>query len=385
MGEDMRIHCLNSISKVGLHELPQDFILTQTLDDADAVLVRSAVMHDMVIPKSLKAVARAGAGVNNIPLDAYAKQGIVCFNTPGANANAVKELIIAGMLLASRDIIGGANWIQANKQDPEIAKTVEKAKNQFGGTEIKGKTIGIVGLGAIGMQLAKSCASLGMKIIGYERFVSRIDRLEMPEGMVLASQVEELYPVCDFISLNVPLNNETKYMIDQKALDKMKEGIIILNFARDQLVCDQDMKVALENKKVRCYVTDFPNTETANMKGVLAIPHLGASTEEAEDNCAVMAVHQLVDFFKQGNIKNSVNFPDATLGIKKHPRITLLGEVSLDPSKIIDLIGQQRIMQSMIQTNGKYTTMIYDLAKPLDDKMNQALQSVPGLLRIHHT
>lgn len=385
MGEDMRIHCLNSISKVGLNELPQDFTLTNSIEDADAILVRSAVMHELTVPQSLIAVARAGAGVNNIPLDVYAKQGIVCFNTPGANANAVKELILAGMLLASRDIIGGANWIVANQNDPEIAKTVEKAKNQFGGTEIKGKTIGIIGLGAIGMQLAKACSALGMKVIGYERFASRLDRLEMPESMVLASAVEELYPVSDFISLNVPLNNETKHMINSKALDLMKDGVVILNFARDLLVNDQDMSVALEGKKVRRYVTDFPNNETAKMKGVLAIPHLGASTEEAEDNCAYMAVHQLIDYIKQGNIKNSVNFPDASLGQKKHARITILGEVSLDPTKVIEMIGKQKVMQSVIQTNGKYTTMIYDLAKPTDEKLNQALKQLPGVLRIHLT
>lgn len=380
----MRIHCLNSISKVGLQELPQDFALTQSLDQADAVLVRSAVMHDLVIPPSMIAVARAGAGVNNIPIDQYAKQGIVCFNTPGANANAVKELILAGMLLASRDIVGGINWITANQNDPDIAKTVEKAKGQFAGTEIKGKTIGIIGLGAIGMQLAKSCASLGMKVIGYERFVSRIDRLEMPEGMVLASTVEELYPHCDFISLNVPLNNDTKHMIHAQALAMMKDGVVILNFARDLLVNDQDIKVALEHNKVRRYVTDFPNADTAKMKGVLAIPHLGASTEEAEDNCAFMAVHQIVDYMKHGNIKNSVNFPDASLGQKKHPRVTILGEVTLDPSKVLDIVGQQKVMQSVIQTNGKYTTMIYDLAKPMDQKMDQQLMAMPGVLRIHH-
>ena len=384
MGEFMRyIHCLNSISKVGLNELPKGYEVSSSLENADAVLVRSAVMHDMTLPNTVRAVARAGAGVNNIPLDIYAEKGIVVFNTPGANANAVKELTLAGMLLASRDIVGGVNWVKNNQQDPEIAKTVEKAKAQFGGHEIKGKTIGIIGLGAIGMELARSCAALGMKVIGTKRDLSTIDKLDLPENMGLVKTIEEMLPVCDFVSLNVPLSAQTKHMINQKAFDLMKDGVILINGARDQLVNDQDLRQAIERNKVRCYVTDFPNTETANMPRVIAIPHLGASTEEAEDNCAYMAVHQIVDYIECGNIKNSVNFPDACLGKKKNERMTILGDVNVDEKLIEQLIGKQNIMQSTFQKNKLYSTFIVDTEKVVQDIIIKKLMSLPSVYHIH--
>lgn len=384
MGDVMKyVHCLNAISKVGLQELPKTYEVTQDIHLASAILVRSAQMHELSLPKSIKAVARAGAGVNNIPLDLYAKQGIVVFNTPGANKNAVKELIIAGMLIASRDIVGGINWTKDYKEDPEIAKSVEKAKSQFGGTEIAGKTIGIVGLGAIGMELAKACIALGMKVIANEPNIAAIDRLDIPENMVIVKTKEEMLSACDFISLNLPLLPQTKHMLNEAAFNQMKDGVILLNFARDQLVDEDALMVALENRKVRTYVTDFPNSKTVQMNHVIAIPHLGASTEEAEDNCASMAVHQLIDYIECGNIKNAVNFPNASLGEKKHARITILADANVSSDDIIRHIEKNNIIQSVIKTNNIYQTMIFDLEKPCDAALHQQLNGIDGIYYIH--
>lgn len=384
MGDGMRhIYCLNKISQVGLKSMRSDYQITDNIQHADGILVRSAIMHEMELPSNVRAVARAGAGVNNIPLDLYAKQGIVVFNTPGANANGVKELTIAGMLLASRDIMGGHRWILDNKTDPDISKTVEKVKSNFAGTEIKGKTIGIIGLGAIGFELAKSCAALGMKVIGTKRNLSSLDHEQMPEGMTLVKTKEELYQTSDFISLNVPLTPDTKGMLDMRAFQKMKDGVIILNFARDTLVNDDDLKEAIDLKKVRAYVTDFPNPKTVNMDRVIAIPHLGASTEEAEDLCATMAIHQIENYFDHGNVINSVNFPNANLGEKKHHRLTLLGDLGLDPMKIQKILATQTIYQSLVQTNGKYQTIIYELSQPLASSKREEIERLPGLLHLH--
>lgn len=376
------VHCLNSISKVGLNELPSNYEVSPSIDNASAVLVRSALMHELTLPDTVRAVARAGAGVNNIPLDLYAKKGVVVFNTPGANANAVKELTIAGMLLASRDIVGGINWVKNNHEDPEIAKTVEKAKAQFGGTEIKGKTIGIIGLGAIGMELARTCSALGMKVIGTKRDLSTIDKLDLPENMGLVKTIEELLPMCDFISLNVPLSDSTKHMINQKTFEMMKDGVVLINAARDKLVNDQDLKHAIETNKVRCYVTDFPNQDTANMNRVIAIPHLGASTEEAEENCAYMAVHQIVDYLECGNIKNSVNFPDAYLGKKRNNRLTILGESSLSEDHVEALIGKNHILNHTVQKNKMYITMIIDTEIPVQKEIIEQLSKLPEIFHI---
>jgi D-3-phosphoglycerate dehydrogenase len=384
MGDVMyRVHCLNPISKIGLQELPQTYELTDEIDGATAILVRSAVMHELELPQSVKAVARAGAGVNNIPLDVYAQKGVVVFNTPGANANAVKELTLAGMLLASRDIHGGMNWVKANREDADIAKTVEKAKAKFGGTEIKGKTIGIIGLGAIGMELAKSCVALGMKVIGTKRNLSTIDRLELPENMRLVKTKEELLDASDFISLNVPLSSDTKHLLDEEAFKKMKDGVIILNFARDALVDDEALREALDAKKVRAYVTDFPNVATANMQGVLAIPHLGASTEEAEDNCAVMAIDQMVDYIEHGNITHSVNFPDATLGKKRSHRFTLLCSSITDTTDVMKAFAGYKVHQSVMKSNQKYQTIIIEVEQKPDQALVTKLHDFPGVIHIH--
>ncbi len=372
-----RMLCLNPISKIGLAELTDAYQITDRIEEAESILVRSAVMHDMVLPQQILAVARAGAGFNNIPIDVYAKKGVVVFNTPGANANAVKELILAGMLLASRDIHGGMNWLSENRQDPEIAKTVEKVKARFGGTEIYGKTIGIIGLGAIGMSLAKSCLALGMKVIGKERYIEFIDPKNIPSELKIVNTDAEIYSQSDFISLNVPLTPETKHMIDIKAFQQMKEGVVLLNFARDQLVNDKDLAQAIESGKVRRYVTDFPNQDTVIMNHVIAIPHLGASTEEAEDNCAVMAVHQLMKYIEQGSIINSVNYPNLHLDPKsaKH-RVLILHDAKIDIVKSLDLHGASYVKNAK---NQNYGVFVYDTDQPIHPGM---ISRIEGVLRV---
>ena len=312
-----KIHCLNNISKEGLSVLSSDYTITDNIKESDAVLVRSYNMHELALDQQVIAVARAGAGVNNIPLDKYASQGIVVFNTPGANANAVKELTIAGMFLAARNLYPGMNWVKENNQDPDIQKNMEKAKKAFAGTEILNKTIGIIGLGSIGIMLANTCAKMGMKVLGTKRNLETLKDLDFHHNVTLVKTKEEIYEKADYISLNIPLNDNTKHLIDQKAFDQMKDGVILLNFARDKLVHDDDLEVAIKNQKVRAYVTDFPNPKTAQMDGVIAFPHLGASTEEAETNCAIMASTEISKFIETGAIKNSVNYPDISVDQKQ--------------------------------------------------------------------
>lgn len=371
-----KIHCLNKISPIGLSVLTPDYQLTDHMDQADAVLVRSASMHELALGNTVLAVARAGAGVNNIPLENYAKQGIVVFNTPGANANAVAELTLAGMLLASRDIHGGISWVEKNHADPEIAKTVEKAKAQFGGTEIYQKTIGIVGLGAIGRIIAHMCSKLGLKVLAYEKFMTPSLLASCPADIEIMSDLETMYPHCDFISLNVPLIPETKHMINASSIQKMKDQVIVLNFARDALVQDDDMEEALKSKKVRRYVTDFPNPRSANMEGVIAIPHLGASTEEAEDNCAMMAAQQVMDYMELGHITNSVNFPSIHLGepIGKM-RLSVLYDLESDAALHLDKLT---VMNKAQQEKKGYGVYLADLDQPIEI---EAISAIPGVLR----
>lgn len=323
----MNILCLNKISPVGMKVLPSSYKVTEDINEADAILVRSAAMHEMVLPKRVVAVARAGAGVNNIPLDVYAKTGVVVFNTPGANANAVKELTIAAMLLAARDIRGSMEWVKANKDDELINKSMEKAKGAFAGTEILGKTLGVIGCGAIGALVAQAAGALGMHVIGVEPSEATIERNKhlFPKDMEIVSY-DELYKRADYISIHVPLLDATKGMLNKEAFAKMKDGVIIVNCARDAIVNDNDLEEAIKAGKVRRYVTDFPNHKTANMEGVVAISHLGASTEEAEDNCAEMAAKQVVDYVENGNIINSVNYPRIDLGKKEGKRVVVLFE-----------------------------------------------------------
>lgn len=314
-----KVHCLNKISKVGTSCFSDNYITTETVEAADAILVRSAGMHEMEFSGNLKAIARAGAGVNNIPLDKCAQEGIVVFNTPGANANGVKELVIAGLLLASRNVIGGIDWVKENKELPDVAKQVEKAKSAFAGGEIKGKKLGVIGLGAIGVEVANAAAALGMEVFGYDPYISVANAWKLSQYVKNVKSLGEIYSECDYITVHVPLMDSTKGMINKDTIAMMKNGVIVLNFARDALVNDADMAAALESGKVAKYVTDFPNAASANMKGAICIPHLGASTEESEDNCAVMAVKQIMDFLENGNITNSVNYPAVDAGICTSP------------------------------------------------------------------
>ena len=311
--------CLNPIAKFGLDHFTREYVQVEELEEADALLVRSAAMHDMELPKNLHTIARAGAGVNNIPLGKCAEQGIVVFNTPGANANGVKELVIAGLLMASRDIIGGVNWVQSERQNEEIAKLSEKQKKQFAGHEIQGKKLGIIGLGAIGVQVANTATHLGMEVLGYDPYISVEAAWNLSRNIRHITNVDDIYRECDYITIHVPLLESTKKMLNQDAINRMKEGVVVLNFARDLLVDEDAMVMALRTGKVKRYVTDFPNPVTAGAKGTIVIPHLGASTEEAEENCARMAVKEVRCYLEHGNIKNSVNYPDCDMGVPSYP------------------------------------------------------------------
>ncbi|PKL00783.1 MAG: 3-phosphoglycerate dehydrogenase [Tenericutes bacterium HGW-Tenericutes-1] len=383
----MKLHCLNNISQFGLNLLSKNYEITKDVHESDLILVRSAVMHDMEIPHNLIAVGRAGAGVNNIPLDKFAKAGIVVFNTPGANANGVKELVLAGMLMSVRDIHGGLNWVHNNASDPEIAKTVEKAKAQFGGTEILGKSIGIVGLGAIGILVANACHALGMKVYGFDVYFTEERRHLLPTDFTFCDSLDELYTLSDFITLHVPLTPDTKGMINQETLSLMKDGVVILNYSRDSLVDDDAMEKALQAKKVRKYVTDFPNPRTANMEGVLCIPHLGASTEESEDNCAMMAVRQLMNYAETGSIANSVNFPacdlplcesDVRLAILHENKPTLLNTLT----ELISKNPKTKITKLVNNVRGDVAYTVYDIDNASIEEIQKELNSISGIFRI---
>lgn len=302
-----KVHCLNNISQKGLDRLTSDYELTDSVDDADVILVRSADMHEMDVPDSLKAVARAGAGVNNIPLDKLAERGIPVFNTPGANANAVKELVLAGMLLSARDIIGGNAWVVENADDENVGKAAEKAKKQFAGGEIMGKTLGIIGLGAIGKKVAVAADALGMDVVGYDPFMDAQTAAGIVDGLRFVTDLNDLYEASDYITIHVPATGDTKGMIDQAAISKMRDGVVFLNFSRDSLVNDADMAAALESGKVARYVSDFANPAVVKMTNAIVLPHLGASTEEAEDNCAIMAVNEVMDYLANGTKTHCVN------------------------------------------------------------------------------
>lgn len=302
-----KVHCLNNISQKGLDLLTSDYELTDSVDDADVILVRSADMHEMDVPDSLKAVARAGAGVNNIPLDKLAERGIPVFNTPGANANAVKELVLAGMLLSARDIIGGNAWVVENADDENVGKAAEKAKKQFAGGEIMGKTLGIIGLGAIGKKVAVAADALGMDVVGYDPFMDAQTAAGIVDGLRFVTDLNDLYEASDYITIHVPATGDTKGMIDQATISKMRDGVVFLNFSRDSLVNDADMAAALESGKVARYVSDFANPAVVKMTNAIVLPHLGASTEEAEDNCAIMAVNEVMDYLANGTKTHCVN------------------------------------------------------------------------------
>lgn len=330
-----KIHCLNPISSLGTDLFTEQYEMTDSLKEADGVLVRSASMHEMELPDGLRAIARAGAGVNNIPLKACSERGIVVFNTPGANANGVKELVLAGLLLAARDIVGGIGWCREQKDNAEIAKDMEKAKKAFAGREIKGKKLGVIGLGAIGTEVANAAAALGMEVYGYDPFISVNAAWMLSRDVKHITAVDSIYQECDYITVHVPLADKTRGMINRESLGQMKDGVVILNFARDLLVNDDDMAEALASGKVKRYVTDFPNPKVMQMEHVIVTPHLGASTEESEDNCAVMAVKELKDYLENGNIRNSVNYPACDMGVCASVR-----RIALLHMNVPNMIGQ---------------------------------------------
>lgn len=385
-------HCLNPIAKEGLNKFTKKFSSTDNIAEAEGILVRSASMHEMELPEKLLAIARAGAGVNNIPLESCAKKGIVVFNTPGANANGVKELVLAAMLLAARDIAGGVRWVRENKADPDIAKSTEKNKKQFAGTEIAGKKLGIIGLGAIGGPLANAAVHLGMEVYGCDPYISVDAAWQLSRNIKHVQTREEIYAECDYISVHVPLIEHedpavnTKKMFNKEAIAQMKDGVVILNFARDLLVDDEAMAEALESGKVAKYVTDFPNPKTVNMKNAIVIPHLGASTEESEDNCAKMAVKELMDYLENGNIRNSVNYPSCDMGVCEQA-----GRVAIFHKNVANMITQftaafgedgVNISDMTNKSRGEVAYTMLDLETPADDTMIERLKAINGVFRV---
>ena len=381
-----KYHCLNPISHAGLDQLDENYVKTEDVKDADAILVRSAKMHDMEFGSNLKLIARAGAGVNNIPLDRCAEEGSVVFNTPGANANGVKELVLAGMLLAARDIIGGINWVQEYEEDGDIAKITEKKKKAFAGTEIQGKKLGVIGLGAIGVLVANAAVNLGMEVYGYDPYLSVDAAWKLSRHIHHAKTVDELYNQCDYITVHVPATDDTKGMIDKNAISLMKSGVVILNFARDILVNQEDIVDALVSGKVRCYVTDFPTKEIVGVKGSIVIPHLGASTEESEDNCAKMAASELRDFLENGNIHHSVNYPDCDMGVKSSAaRVTVLHRnVPKMLGQFTGIMAAQGIYIYLMTNKSRkeyaYTMMDVDAEVPAE--VEEKIAAVDGVLRV---
>ena len=383
----MKVFCLNKISPVGLKVLPKEYEpSTESIDGACAVMVRSAAMHEMDLPEEVLCVARAGAGVNNIPLDKYAEKGVVVFNTPGANANAVKELTIAMMLLAARDLRGSMEWVKSNKEDELINKSMEKAKGAFAGTEILGKTLGVIGCGAIGALVADAASKLGMKVLGVEPSEATVEKnKELLQGTKIVS-MDEMLKEADYISIHVPLLDATKGMVNAAFLAKAKDGVIVINAARDALVNDDDMKEALASGKVRRYVTDFPNYKSANTEGVVAISHLGASTEEAEDNCAAMAAKEIVDFIENGNIINSVNYPRIDLGPRgSAKRMVVLHKAELDSAEIVKAVSEcKNVLKLQSGVKGAFAATVIEFEpKPGVEKCAcEAVGSLAGVLRV---
>jgi hypothetical protein len=380
------IYCLDKIAKVGTDIFGKEYELVNNMDNANGILVRSSSLHEAVFDKETVAIARAGAGVNNIPLERCAAEGIVVFNTPGANANGVKELAICGMLLAARDIVGGVNWVKTIKESPSIDKDVEKGKKSFAGTEIRGKKLGVIGLGAIGAMVANAGESLGMDVYGYDPYISVNSAWNLSRKIIHITDINQIFSECDYISLHLPLTNDNKGLINKNSFVLMKDGVIILNFSRDLLVDDIDMEEALNTGKVKVYVTDFPNTKTANMDKVITIPHLGASTSESEDNCAIMAVEQLKDYIENGNIKNSVNYPNCDMGVCSTVcRVTLLHK------NIPNMIGQISSILAKYNINiadmtnksrDKFAYTMLDLETMADTKLLSELGSIEGVLKV---
>ena len=381
-----KYNCLNPIANVGLDLFDGQYEKVDELKDADAALVRSAAMHVLDLPDSLVAIARAGAGVNNIPLDKCAEKGIVVFNTPGANANGVKELVFAGMLLAARDIKGGIDWVVSAADDADIAKKTEKQKKAYAGTELAGKKLGVIGLGAIGVKVANAATHFGMDVYGYDPYISVNAAWNLSRTVKHISDVEEIYKECDYITVHVPLLDSTKGMIDKNAIDMMKDGVVILNFARDLLVDETAVVAALADKKVKRYVTDFPNPTTAGKEGVILTPHLGASTEESEDNCAMMAVREIRDYLENGNIVHSVNYPDCSMGgCDKAGRVAVLHKNSKGMiAQYTSVLGDAdiNIEDMMNKSKGDYAYTLLDVDTPVTKEVVAKLEAIEGVLKV---
>ena len=378
--------CLNPIAGVGLDLLSDEYNKVDDIKDAQAVLVRSAAMHDMELPKTLEVVARAGAGVNNIPLDKCAEAGIVVFNTPGANANGVKELVFAGMLLAARDVVGGIEWVKGEEGNADVAKLAEKQKKNFAGSEIAGKKLGVIGLGAIGVKVANAATHLGMEVYGYDPYISVNAAWSLSRNVNHVNAVEEIYKNCDYITIHVPLLDSTKKMINAEAIAMMKPTTVVLNFARDLLVDEEAMVAALEEGKIAKYVSDFPNPTTVGKKGCIVTPHIGASTEESGDNCAVMAVKEIRDFLENGNITHSVNYPDCNMGeCKSAGRLLLLHRnVKGMISSYTSILGDANINISDMtnKSRGDYACTLLDVDAPVTKEVEEKLQTLDGVLKV---
>ncbi len=382
----LRYHCLNPIANVGLDLFGDNYTKTDELNDAQAVLVRSAAMHDLELPEGLEAIARAGAGVNNIPLDKCADQGIVVFNTPGANANGVKELVFAGMLLASRDIIGGISWVLENKDNENVGKDAEKAKKAFAGCEIAGKKLGVIGLGAIGVKVANAATKLGMDVYGYDPFISVNAAWNLSRYVKHINNLEDIYRECDYITVHVPLLDDTKKMLNKEAFALMKDGVVILNFARDLLVDEEAILEAIKEGKVKKYVSDFANSTTAGKEGCIVIPHLGASTGESEDNCAQMAVREVMDYLENGNIHNSVNFPNCDMGV-----CSAAGRVAVLHRNVKGIIGKYtavmgdnniNISDMTNKSRGDYAYSLLDIDSLVTDAAIEQLKGIEAVLKV---
>ncbi|MBQ6524440.1 MAG: phosphoglycerate dehydrogenase [Atopobiaceae bacterium] len=381
-----KVHCLNNIAKVGTDRLGDNFALTDQIDDAQAIMVRSASLHEMDFSDELLAIARAGAGVNNIPLDRCAKKGIVVFNTPGANANGVKEMVIAGMLLAARDIVGGIEWVEENSDDPNVGKQAEKAKKDFAGTELAGKNLGVIGLGAIGAMVANAGRSLGMHVYGYDPYLSVKYAWSLDRHVRHVNNLSEIWANCDYITIHVPATAKTKGMIGANEIAAMKDGVVVLNYARDALVDEIAMSAALQTGHVRRYMTDFANSVTTQMKHAVVTPHLGASTKEAEDNCAVMAADELRDYLENGNITNSVNYGAVDMGPMDgamrlavfHMNVpSMIGQIT----SIVSSAGVN-IENMTDKSRGDYAYCLLDLGSELDDDAVAKLSSIDGIYRV---
>ena len=381
-----KVDYLNPISKKGTALWTENYQTAESVTEADAIMVRSAQMHDMELPENLLAVARAGAGVNNIPLDRCAEAGVVVFNTPGANANGVVEMALCGMLLGCRDVVGGIQWVQSIKDEGDVAKKVEKGKSKFAGHEIKGKKLGVIGLGAIGGPLANAAVKLGMEVYGCDPFISIDAAWRLDSSIIHVKNREDIFSQCDIISVHVPLLDDTRKMINEQTIAMMKDGVIVLNFARDALVDDDAMEAALQSGKVKRYITDFPNDRTAGMPGVVAIPHLGASTEESEDNCAMMAVKQVMNYLENGNIVNSVNFPACDMGICTKPaRVTILHRnIPNLLSRFTTAVAACgiNISDMLNRSKGNYAYTMLDLDGDVSAASIEHLKQIDGVLRV---